>query len=154
MRKLWEHGLAHRDIKPSNVMIKDGRAYVIDVAFGQVRPSPWREAVDLANMMLTLALRSSSQLVYDRATRFFSEEEIGEAFAASRGITLPSQLRRELKADARDLAAEFRELAPPTARLSIQRWSWRRIGLALWVLILAILGISLGIGNLRGIGLL
>lgn len=154
VRKLWDHGLAHRDIKPSNVMIKDGEAYVIDVAFGQVRPSPWREAVDLANMMLTLALRSSSKQVYDRATKLFTEDEIAEAFAASRGITLPSQLRRELKADARDLAAEFRELAPPSPRLSIQRWSLRRIGLALWVALLCALGISLGIGNLQGIGLL
>lgn len=154
VRQLWDHGLAHRDVKPSNVMIKDGEAYVIDVAFGQVQPSPWREAVDLANMMLTLALRSSSKEVYDRATRLFAEEEIAEAFAASRGITLPSQLRRELKADARDLAAEFQELAPATPRLSIQRWSMRRIVLAAWVLLLAAVGILLGIGNLQGIGLL
>jgi tRNA A-37 threonylcarbamoyl transferase component Bud32 len=154
VRQLWDHGLAHRDIKPSNVMIRDNQAYVIDVAFGQVRPSPWREAVDLANMMLSLGLRSSSELVYDHARRMFTEREIAEAFAASRGITLPSQLRRELKADARDLAAEFQAYAPATPRLSIQRWSLRRIALALWVLVLVVLGVSFGIANLRGIGLL
>ena len=40
---------------------------MIDVFFVQVRPSPWRQAVDLANMMLVLALRSDAQTVYEKA---------------------------------------------------------------------------------------
>ena len=40
--RMWRHGLAHRDIKPANVMIQGDRLRLIDVAFGQVRPSPWR----------------------------------------------------------------------------------------------------------------
>ena len=59
IRKLWDAGLAHRDIKPANLLVRDGRMLLIDVAFVQARPSPWRQAVDLANMMLCLALRSS-----------------------------------------------------------------------------------------------
>jgi hypothetical protein len=39
-----------------------------------------------------------------------------------------------LKADGRDLIAEFRALAPPRDPIPIQRWSVRRIGLALAVL--------------------
>ena len=66
-------------------------------SFAQVRPSPWRQAVDLANMMLVLALGSSPELVYERARLRFSEDEIAEAFAASRGVTLPSQLRRDVR---------------------------------------------------------
>ena len=57
VRRLWDAGLAHRDIKPANLMVHDGQLIVIDVAFAQLRPSPWREAVDLANMMLVLAVR-------------------------------------------------------------------------------------------------
>src|SRR4029453_6950029 len=57
IRKLWEAGLAHRDIKPANLLVRDGRLLLIDVAFVEARPSPWRQAVDLANMMLCLALR-------------------------------------------------------------------------------------------------
>ncbi len=154
VRGLWDHGLAHRDIKPSNVMIRDGRVYFIDVAFGQMRPSPWREAVDLANMMLCLGLRSNAGRVYQRALQFFSAEEIAEAFAASRGITLPSQLRHQLKVDSRDLMEDFRELAPDRRPLPMQRWSLRRVGLALWVLALAAGGVAFGVGNLEGIGLL
>jgi hypothetical protein len=75
---------------------------LIDVAFVQARPSPWRQAVDLANMMLCLALRSDPARVYQRALRQFSVDEISEAFsparpAAARGLALPSQLRRMLR---------------------------------------------------------
>ena len=59
IRKLWDAGLAHRDIKPANLLVRDGRLLLIDVAFTELRPSPWRQAVDLANMMLCLALRSN-----------------------------------------------------------------------------------------------
>jgi tRNA A-37 threonylcarbamoyl transferase component Bud32 len=98
IRKLWEAGLAHRDIKPANLLVRDHRLLLIDVAFIELRPTPWRQAVDLANMMLCLALRASPELVYRRALRQFSVEEISEGFAAARGLALPSQLRRMLRA--------------------------------------------------------
>jgi tRNA A-37 threonylcarbamoyl transferase component Bud32 len=47
IRRMWDVGLAHRDIKPANLMVKDRRLRLIDVFFVQVRPSPWRQAVDL-----------------------------------------------------------------------------------------------------------
>ena len=84
VRRLWHAGLAHRDIKPANLLVKDGHLVVIDVAFAQVRPSPWREAVDLANMMLVLAVRTDAERVYERALAYFSPDEIAEAFAAAR----------------------------------------------------------------------
>ena len=93
VRRLWDAGLAHRDIKPSNLLLHDGRVRLIDVAFAEVRLSPWRRAVDLANMMLVLGLRPNAQRVYRRALRQFRPEEIEEAFAASRGVTIPSQSR-------------------------------------------------------------
>ena len=70
---------------------------VIDVAFAQVRPSPWREAVDLANMMLVLAVRTDAERVYQRALAYFTPDEIAEAFAAARGIASPTQLRSVMK---------------------------------------------------------
>jgi hypothetical protein len=118
---------------------------LIDVAFVEARPSPWRQAVDLANMMLCLALRSSPERVYQRARRQFNTEEISEGFAAARGLALPSQLRRLLKAQGRDLHAEFLRLLPaPPQPVSIQRWSARRIGLlALMALLLVGLGFTM-----------
>ena len=138
VRKLWEAGLAHRDIKPANLLVRDGRLLLIDVAFVEARPSPWRQAVDLANMMLCLALRSSPEQVYRRALRQFSVEEISEGFAAARGLALPSQLRRMLRAQGRDLHGEFVRLLPtPPQPIRMQRWSARRVGL--WALIAAAL---------------
>src|SRR5881397_2939957 len=97
VRRMWDAGLAHRDVKPANLLVRDGRLLLIDVAFAEARPSPWRQAVDLANMMLCLALRSSPERVYQRALRRFSVEEVTEAFAAARGLALPSQLRKLLR---------------------------------------------------------
>ena len=153
MRQLWDAGLAHRDIKPSNLLVRDHRVYLIDVAFGQVRPSPWRQAVDLANMMLVLALRSDPDHVYARALRFFSPEDIAEAFAATRGVTMPSQSRNLLRRDRRGLVARFRELAPAKRQISIQRWSWRRVALTAGVVFSALLGVQLASVNLQAGGL-
>jgi tRNA A-37 threonylcarbamoyl transferase component Bud32 len=145
IRKLWDAGLAHRDIKPANLLVRDGRLLLIDVAFVEARPSPWRQAVDLANMMLCLALRSDAERVYQRALRQFTVEEISEGFAAARGLALPSQLRRMLRAQGRDLHAQFIKLLPsPPQPIRIQRWSARRIGLlALVAVLLAFLGTTI-----------
>lgn len=107
---------------------------VIDVSGLEVRPSPWRQAVDLANMMLVLALRTDPESVYRRALEYFTPEEIGEAFAAAQGMAIPTQLQRHLKEDDRDLIGRFKELAPARPKISIQRWSFRRLGLAAAVL--------------------
>ncbi|HEY6568365.1 MAG TPA: phosphatase PAP2 family protein [Actinomycetota bacterium] len=143
IRDMWDDGLAHRDVKPANLMVRDQQLKVIDVFFVQVRPSPWRQAVDLANMMLVLGLRSDADTVYERALRLFTPEEIGEAFAATRGVASPTQLRTMLKDDGRDLAERFQALAPTRPQVRIQRWSLRRIGLTATVLVGALVFLAL-----------
>jgi tRNA A-37 threonylcarbamoyl transferase component Bud32 len=144
IRLLWNAGLAHRDVKPANLMVRDGRILLIDVAFAEVRPTPWRQAVDLANMMLCLGLRSNAPRVYERARLQFSVEEISEGFAAARGLALPSQLRRALRAEGRDLHGEFLRLLPERPRpIKVQRWTARRI--LTWaglVVVVALLGLN------------
>jgi tRNA A-37 threonylcarbamoyl transferase component Bud32 len=158
IRCMWDAGLAHRDIKPANVMLSDGRVVLIDVAFGTVRPSPWRQAVDLANMMLILGLRTDAQRVYERALLRFAPEDIAEAFAATRSITLPSQSRSSLtllkKEQGIDVVEQFREIAPYTEPISIQRWSPRRVRLAAGAAIVAVVAIVLVAQQVLGNGLL
>ena len=133
IRKLRDAGIAHRDIKPGNLMVRSGELLLIDVCFVQVRPSPWRQAVDLGNMMLVLALRTDPQRVYQRALAYFTPDELAEAFAATRGVASPTQLRAFLRRDPRDLLGAFRALAPPRPPIVLQRWSARRIFLAVFL---------------------
>lgn len=154
VRHMWDAGLAHRDIKPANLMTKGSEVAVIDVGFSQVRPTPWRQAIDLANMMLVLALRSTPELVYERALQHFTPDDIAEAFAATRSITVPSQLRQKMNEDGRDLIASFRQMAPPREPIKIQQWTWRRILLAVGVFFGAIGIVLLTITNLAATGLI
>ncbi len=98
-------------------------------------------------MMLVLALRSSAEHVYEMALAYFTPEELSEAFAATRGVASPSQLRASMKADGRGLLETFRELAPPREPIAIQRWSLRRLALivvtALVVFLTVLTGIAL-----------
>jgi membrane-associated phospholipid phosphatase/tRNA A-37 threonylcarbamoyl transferase component Bud32 len=152
IRRMWDVGVAHRDVKPANIMVKEGKIVMIDLAFGEIRPSPWRQAVDLANMMIVLALKTDSDRVFERALKFFSPEEIGEAFAATRSVTMPSQSRAMLKKDrkaGRDILARFRELAPQRHPIAIQRWSLRRIALTISVALGFLLMFSLVLDNIR-----
>ena len=158
IRKMWDAGLAHRDVKPANVMLSDGRVVLIDVAFGTVRPSPWRQAVDLANMMLILALRTDAKHVYQRALLQFAPSDIAEAFAATRSVTMPTQSRSSLallkKEQGLDVVNEFRRLAPDTEPISIQRWSPRRLRLTAGAIAVGLFVIVLVFQNLFGGGLL
>jgi len=152
IRRMWEGGVAHRDVKPANIMVKEGKIVMIDLAFGEIRPSPWRQAVDLANMMIVLALKTDPDRVFERALNFFSPDEIGEAFAATRSVTMPSQSRAMLKRDrkaGRDILARFRELAPQRHPIAIQRWSLRRIALTISVALGFLLMFSLVLDNIR-----
>ena len=152
VRRLWDAGLAHRDIKPANVLLRNGKVFLVDLAFAEVRPSPWRQAVDLANMMLVLALSSDPDLVYARARLLFSDDELAEAFAAARGVTLPGQLRARLRHDGRDCLGRLRELAPERPPIRIQHWSLRRLGVTAAVLAgaaLTALGIVNALGDIR-----
>ena len=148
IRALWDAGIAHRDIKPGNLMVRAGRLLLIDVAFAQVRPSPWRQAVDLGNMMLVLAVRTDPARVYQQALNHFTEAELAEAFAATRVVASPTQLRAFMKRDPRDLLAEFRALAPRRRPIVLQRWSVRRVSLAAAMLALFAVPTVFGVGLL------
>jgi hypothetical protein len=99
--------------------------------------------VDLANMMLTLSLRTSPQDVYQTARKYFTDDDIGEALAATRGVTIPSELKHAIDADPRDLTGELRGLAPQHAPIRIQRWTRRRLALLIVTGLLAVVTVWL-----------
>jgi hypothetical protein len=95
-------------------------------------------------MMLVLAVRTDPGRVYARALHYFTETELAEAFAATRGVASPTQLRAFMKRDPRDLLAEFRKLAPQQRPITLQRWSARRLILA--AAMLAFFGVPAALG--------
>jgi tRNA A-37 threonylcarbamoyl transferase component Bud32 len=152
VRALWDAGVAHRDMKPANMLVRDGQVILIDDFFCQVRPSPWRQSVDLANMLLTLALGTEVRQVYEAALFEFTDDEIAEAFAATKGVTIPSQLRAMTARDDRDLVREFRSLAPARRSIPVQRWTMRRLALTSALLMSLAIVISATIENLGEAG--
>jgi tRNA A-37 threonylcarbamoyl transferase component Bud32/membrane-associated phospholipid phosphatase len=152
VRSMWDAGLAHRDIKPGNVLVRDSDIFLIDAAFGETRPTPWRQAVDLANMMLTLSLRTTPQQVYDAALKQFTDADIAEAFAATGGVTVSSELNRAIKDDPRDLMGELRELAPRRPPIRVQRWTRRRVALLTVSVLLAVFTAWLVVVNVSLVG--
>ncbi|RFU20454.1 lipopolysaccharide kinase InaA family protein [Geodermatophilus marinus] len=153
VRRLRAAGAAHRDIKPSNVLAQGRRAYLVDVSFGELRPSRWRQAADLADMLLVLALAVGPERVVARATAFFDLDELAEALASTGSLTIPRQLARLLAEQDRDLVEDLRALLPPHPRIRVQRWSLRRVLLALAtaggvVLAAALLTLNLAAGGL------
>jgi hypothetical protein len=98
--------------------------------------------------MLVLAVRTDPGRVYRQALNYFTEAELAEAFAATRGVASPTQLRAFMKRDPRDLLAEFRTLAPPRRPIVLQRWSVRRVTLAAAMLAIFAVPTVFGIGLL------
>jgi len=92
--------------------------------------------------MLVLAVRTDPDRVYRRALNYFTPAELAEAFAATRGVASPTQLRTSMKKDPRDLLGRFRALAPPREPIRLQRWTIRRVGLALGILVAAGLAVA------------
>jgi len=149
VRTFWDIGVAHRDIKPANLLVREGHLQLVDVSGLEVRPSPWRQAVDLSNMLLVLALRTDPERVYARATKVFTPGEIAEACASAVGLTIPTELQAKLKADGRPLLDRFRQLAPPRDRISIQRWSAQRLLLTAAAALGTLLLVALFVDSLR-----
>jgi hypothetical protein len=89
---------------------------------------------------------------HDRALAYFTEAELGEAFAATRGVASPTQLRAFMKRDPRDLLGEFRALAPQRPPIALQRWSIQRIVLAAAVLAAAAIAVDIGVGTVGPVG--
>lgn len=152
IRSLWDAGVAHRDIKPSNLLVRRGELFLIDVFFCQVRPSAWRQSVDLANMLMLLALGSDVDRIYQAALCRFTPDDVAEAFAATKGVTVPSQLRTMVMADPRPLPKEFSTRAPDRSRIPVQRWTVRRVVLTGILVAVALTAVVSAILSLKAAG--
>jgi len=148
VRTFWDIGVAHRDIKPANLLVREGHLQLVDVSGLEVRPSPWRQAVDLSTCCSSWRsgpIRSGSTRAPPRCSR----GEIAEACASAVGLTIPTELQAKLKADGRPLLDRFRQLAPPRDRISIQRWSAQRLVLTAAAVLGTLILVGLFVDSLR-----
>jgi hypothetical protein len=106
--------------------------------------------VDLANMMLTLALANTPEHVYELALNLFAADDVAEAFAACRSITVPSQLRSLIRADGRGLIGCFRRLAPARRSVPVQLWDIRRVAITAGLLVMIAAAVAF-ISLVRGV---
>ena len=90
IRQFWDIGIAYRDIASREPAGAARHLQLVDVSGLEVRPTPWRQAVDLANMMLTRAAERPRPW-YERATAIFTPDEIAEAFACAVGMAVPTE---------------------------------------------------------------
>ncbi|OFW77447.1 MAG: hypothetical protein A2Z48_06415 [Actinobacteria bacterium RBG_19FT_COMBO_70_19] len=67
-------------------------------------------------------------------------------------MTIPTQLRRMLAEDGRNLVGEYRSLAPARAPIPIQRWTIRRLALVAGLAAGAALGVAVTVLNLESAG--
>ena len=124
----WDAGIAHRDIKPSNLMIRGRPGHRRRSRLRAGATEPVAASGGPGEHDARPRLRADPRLVYERALRQFTVAEICEAFAATRGITMPTQLRRMIRQQGRDLHAAFVRLLPSKPKpIPIQRWNRRRV---------------------------
>ena len=69
-------------------------------------------------------------------------------------VTVPRQLRTRIETSGIDLVAELRSLLPARPAVRVQRWSTRRVVLALATVALSVLAVVLLWADLRAGGLL
>ena len=90
--------------------------------------------------LIELARRLEDRPLITVTGKSFTVAEVSEALAAARGLALPSQLRRMLRDQGRDVHNEFLNLLPSRPRpIRIQRWGARRVTVLLLMVPAALL---------------
>ena len=155
VRRMWDAGVAHRDIKPSNILVRDEHVLLIDVAFASGAADPLapgggpgqHDAHPGPGQHPRARLPSGHCGV-------FAADDVAEAFAASRSITIPSQLRSLIRADGRDLIRRFRQLAPKRRPIPVQLWDIRRAGVTAGLITVLAAAVARTAATVRVAGLL
>lgn len=92
--------------------------------------------------------RYPAEEVNRAALKYFTEEDIAEAFAATHSVTMPGELCAFLKTAEEDLIAVHRSLVPEHKMIHVQRWTRRRLAALGGFVVVGAVGLWLVLQNI------
>lgn len=100
VKTLHEANMAHRDLRAANLMIDNhGKAWVIDFGFAEVAPRRSRQLMDIAELMLSMALVVGPKRTADAALGVLDHDRIAAAMPYMRREALSNATAKALKAN-------------------------------------------------------
>lgn len=88
-------GLAHRSLRAANVLLADGRPVLIDFGFGETSASPRAMAIDVAELMTSLAVLAGVGPVVASVSRTLTPEQLDSALPFVQPLALSAATRKQ-----------------------------------------------------------
>ncbi len=114
--------LAHRSFRAANILVAAGRPVVIDLGFGEESATPRLQAIDRAELLVSLAKIVGAEPAVASAARILSREDLAAAAPYLQPLALSAATRKHAgKALLQELRTEIAEITgeepPPLERL-------------------------------------
>lgn len=101
------HGISHRNITADSIVIDEVKnVWLVDWERGEVATTELNQRIDIAQMLVVLALRSSQERALASARRCLSERALTHAAPLLQRPVLPSRVNQEIRRS--DLVANLR----------------------------------------------
>lgn len=80
VRKLHDGNMAHRDLRAANLMVDaKGQAWLIDFGFAEVAPNRQRKAMDVAELLMSMALLVGPERTVQAAHKMLGDDRLKQA---------------------------------------------------------------------------
>jgi undecaprenyl-diphosphatase len=100
VRKLHGSNIAHRDLRAANLMVdKKGQVWVIDFCFAESAPQPRRKRMDIAELLMSMALVVGAKRTVAAAASVLDRDELKKAMPYMQKSVFSGATRQGLRAD-------------------------------------------------------
>jgi uncharacterized protein (TIRG00374 family) len=99
VRKLHDGNLAHRDLRAANLMVdKQGKVWIIDFGFAESAPQPRRKRMDIAELLMSMALVVGAKRTVAAAVKVLEKQDLKSALPYIQKSVLSGATRQGLRA--------------------------------------------------------